>query len=61
MFRNFTLKISAEFAHEQAVEPDARYRLRHGDGHADSRDEQIRNGQVHEKVVGNTAMNECEK
>lgn len=52
MLQDFTLKISAELAHKQAVEPDTRYRLRHGDGHADSCDEQIRHGQVHQKVVG---------
>ena len=52
--RMFTLKISGEFAHEEAVEPDDRDLLAHSHGHADQSDKKVRHGQVDQKVIGYT-------
>lgn len=47
-----TLKISGEFAHEEAVEPDDGDLLAHSHGHAHHGDEQIGHRQVDQKVIG---------
>lgn len=59
--RMFTLKISGEFAHEEAVEPDDRDLLAHSHGHADQSDEKVRHGQVDQKVIGYTVNRKKKK